>query len=162
MIDILFEQHLVQNTGFAAEAIFQASLEVFNLSSKTRGIPLPLSLLVLPLVFHRRTANSLFSKQQPGAIYKALAENRELPIGLQSRMEVMAKLSLGAIALGASTGLLKIDHGNQFQVIPARASNVTSHVTEDVKIILAASKRVGQIFYELNLNQISELLQVVF
>lgn len=52
MIDVLFEQHVTQNTGLAAEAIWQAALESYEAKRRTEGLPLPLAFLVLPLTFH--------------------------------------------------------------------------------------------------------------
>ena len=90
MIDVLFEQHVIQNTGLAAEAIWYAVNEAYSAQGRTAGVPLVLSFLVLPLTFHQRTANALASKTQPGALYKALSEDREITVGLQPRMQAMS------------------------------------------------------------------------
>src|SRR6478609_9733423 len=89
MIDVLFEQRVVQNTGLAAEAIWQAVHEAYEARGRTEGVALPLSFLILPLTFHQRTAKALASKTQPGALYKALADEREITLGLQERMQAM-------------------------------------------------------------------------
>jgi hypothetical protein len=90
MIDVLFEQRVVQNTGLAAEAIWQAANETFEAKGRAAGVPLPLAFLVLPLTFHQRTAEALASKAQPGALYKAIADDREITVGLQMRMQAMS------------------------------------------------------------------------
>lgn len=76
MIDVLFEQQVIQNTGLAAEAIWQTVHDAYEANDRTQGVSLPLIFLVLPLTFHQRTARILASKTQPGAIYKALADDR--------------------------------------------------------------------------------------
>jgi hypothetical protein len=80
MIDVLFEQRIIQNTGLAAEAIWQAVHEAYELRGRRDGVPFPLVFLVLPLTFHEHTASSLASKTQPGALYKALAADREITV----------------------------------------------------------------------------------
>jgi hypothetical protein len=75
MIDVLFEQRVIQNTGLAAEAIWQAVHETYEVNGRTEGVSLPLAFLILPLTFHERTAKALATKAQPGALYKALAED---------------------------------------------------------------------------------------
>jgi hypothetical protein len=84
MIDVLFEQHIVQNTGLAAEAIWEAVHAAHEANGRAEGVSLPLAFLVLPLTFHERTAKILASKTQPGALYKALADEREITVGFSN------------------------------------------------------------------------------
>lgn len=162
MIDILFEQNIIQNTGLAAEAIWQAVNEAYETNGRTEGVPFPLVFLVLPLTFHKRTAIALASKTQPGAIYKALADDREIPVGLQARMQAMSDRTLHALSIGFSTGLLKLDQDHQRQIIPGKKTPPVAHVTEDVKTILKAAKRVGQTFAELTIVQLASHLEIKF
>lgn len=162
MIDILFEQRVIQNTGLAAEAIWQAVHEAYELKGRTEGVPFPLVFLVLPLTFHKRTATVLASKNQPGAIYKALADDREIPVGLQVRMQAMSERTFHALSIGFSTGLLRLDQDHQRQIIPGKKTPPVTHATEDVKIILKAAKRVGQTFAELTIVQLANHLEIKF
>jgi len=162
MIDILFEQNIIQNTGLAAEAIWQAVNEAYETKGRAEGVPFPLVFLVLPLTFHKRTAIALASKTQPGAIYKALAADREIPVGLQARMQAMSDRTLSALSIGFSTGLLKLDQDQQRQIIPGKKTPPVAHVTEDVKTILKAAKRVGQTFAELTIVQLASHLEIKF
>src|SRR5258708_14548942 len=120
MIDILFEQRVVQNTGLAAEAIWQAVLEAYEAKMRTAGVPLPLIFLVLPLPFHQRTAAALASKTQPGALYKALSEDREITVGLQARMQAMAERTFHGLSIAFQTNLLSLDSDQLRQVVPGR------------------------------------------
>lgn len=162
MIDILFEQKIIQNTGLAAEAIWQAVHEAYETKGRTEGVPFPLVFLVLPLTFHKRTANALASKTQPGAIYKALADDREIPVGLQGRMQAMSDRTLQALSIGFSTSLLKLDQDHHRQIIPGKKTPPVTHATEDVKTILKAAKRVGQTFAELTIVQLASHLEIKF
>lgn len=162
MIDILFEQKIIQNTGLAAEAIWQAVHETYDMKGRSEGVPFPLVFLVLPLTFHKRTATVLASKSQPGAIYKALADDREIPVGLQSRMQALSERTFHALSIGFSTGLLRLDQDHQRQIIPGKKTPPVTHATEDVKIILKAAKRVGQTFAELTIIQLANHLEIKF
>ena len=145
MIDVLFEQRVVQNTGLAAEAVWHAVNETYNAKGRAEGVPLPLIFLVLPLTFHQRTAVSLASKTQPGALYKLLAER-----------------TFQALSIGFQTNLLHMDSDRMRQLIPGRKTAPVTHVTEEVKIILNAAKRVGQGFAEMSVIQLAVHLRVRF
>ena len=162
MIDVLFEQRVIQNTGLAAEAIWQAVQEAHEGKGRSEGVPFPLAFLVLPLTFHKRTATVLASKAQPGALYKALGDDRELTVGLQERMQAMADRTFHALSIGFQTGLLLLDQDHERQLIPGRKSPPVTHVTDEVKVILNAAKRVGQAFAEMSIVQLSTQLNVRF
>jgi hypothetical protein len=162
MMDVLFEQRVVQNTGLAAEAIWQAVQEAYLVKGRTEGVPFPFAFLVLPLTFHKRTAAALATKTQPGALHKALAEDREIRVGLQSRMEAMADRTFHALSIAFNSKLILLDQVPSRELIPGRQTLPITHVTPDVKIIMNAAKRVGQAFGELSALQLSTLLNIRF
>jgi hypothetical protein len=162
MIDVLFEQRVIQNTGLAAEAIWQAVDEAYEGRGRSEGVPLPLVFLVLPLTFHKRSATVLASKTQPGALYKALGDDRELTIGLQERMQALSDRTFQALSIGFQTGLLLLDQDHERQLVPGRKTPPVVHVTEEVKVILSAAKRVGHAFAEMSIVQLSTQLNIRF
>jgi hypothetical protein len=162
MIDVLFEQRVIQNTGLAAEAIWQAVHQAYEAKGRAEGVTLPMAFLVLPLAFHERTATALASKTQPGALYKALADDREITVGLQMRMQAMSERTFQALSIGFQTGLFLLDQDHQRQLIPGRKTQPVAHTTNEVKIILNAAKRVGHAFAEMTLVQISAHLNIRF
>ena len=162
MIDALFEQRVIQNTGLAAEAIWHTVFEAHETTGRTEGVSFPLVFLVLPLTFHQRTAKALANKTQPGALYKAVSEEREMLVGLQSRMQAMSDRTLDALSIGFHTGLLLLDPDHKRHLYPGRKSPPIVHVTEDVKTVMNAAKRVGQAFGEMNLVQIATHLNIRF
>lgn len=162
MIDVLFEQRVVQNTGLAAEAIWQAVHEAHEAKGRSEGVSLPLAFLVLPLTFHKRTAMVLASKSQPGALYKALGEDRELRVGLQERMQAMSDRTFQALSIGFQAELLLLDQDHERQLIPGRKTSPVTHVTDEVKVILSAAKRVGHAFAEMSIIQLSTQLNIRF
>lgn len=162
MTDILFEQKIAQNPGLGAEAIWHAVNEAYEDNNRTEGMPFLLAFIVLPLVFHRRSANALASKVKPGALYKAVASDREITLGLQERMQALSDRTLQSLSIGFSTGLLLLDQGEEPQLIPGRKTPPVTHVTEDVRTILAAAKRVGQAVAEHPPAQIATHLNIQF
>ena len=162
MIDVLFEQRVIQNTGLAAEAIWQAVNESYELKGRAQGVPLPFAFLVLPIVFHQRSATALASKTQPGALYKALADDREITIGLQARMQALADRTFQGLAIAFESNLLRVDTDPQRQLIPGRRTPPVVHVTEEVRTILSAAKRVGQALSEMNAVQLAVHLNIRF
>ena len=162
MIDVLFEQRIIQNPGLGAEAIWQAAVETYELRERTEGIPFALAFLVLPLSFHQRTAKALATRTKPAALFKALAEDREIRVGLQARMQALAPRTFDALSIGFQTGLLLLDRAGEHQLIPGRKTQPVSHVTEDVKCIMNAAKRIGQAIGESTLLQLTANLNIRF
>jgi N-acetyl-beta-hexosaminidase len=162
MIDVLFEQRVIQNTGLAAEAIWQAVHEAYEAKGRAEGVSLPMVFLVLPLTLHQRTATVLAAKTQPGALYKALADDREITVGLQMRMQAMSERTFHALSIGFHTGLLQLDQDHQRQLIPGKKTQPVTHATDEVKTILNAAKRVGHAFAEMTLVQLSTHLNIRF
>jgi hypothetical protein len=162
MIDVLFEQRVIQNTGLAAEAIWQAVFEAYQAKGRAEGVPFPIVFLILPLTFHQRTAATLAGKTQPGALYKALADDREITVGLQARMQAMSERTFHALSIGFHTGLLQLDQDRLRQILPGKKTPPVTHVTPEVKIILSAAKRVGHALAEMNLVQLSTHLNIRF
>lgn len=162
MTDILFEQQIVQNPCLGAEALWHAVNEAYEEKNRTGGMPLFMAFIVLPLTFHRRSAMALASKAKPGALYKAVASDREITIGLQERMEALSERTLQSLSVAFSTGLLLLDSEKSPQLIPGRKSPPVAHATKEVKTLLAAAKRVGQATAELPSAQIATHLNIRF
>jgi hypothetical protein len=162
MIDVLFEQRVTQNTGLAAEVIWQAVQEAYQARSRTEGVSLPLVFLVLPLTFHQRSAVSLASRTQPGALYKALSDDREITVGLQARLQAMSGRTFHALSIAFQTGLIQMDQDHLHQLIPGRKSPPVTHATDEVKIIMGAAKRVGRALAEMSVVQLVTHLNVKF
>jgi len=161
-MDVLFEHNVSQNIGLAAETLWTATAEAYAASGKISGIPLPLSMIILPLAFHQRSAELLASKTQPAAMYKALAADGGIVIGLQRRMESMAANTFAGIDLAIRSGLIEIDREQQCQLFPKRKTAPVDHYADDVRIILAAAKRIGQAITEMSPTQLSSQLKIQF
>ena len=162
MIDVLFEQRVIQNTGLAAEALWHAVQEAHAAKGRAEGVPLPLAFLVLPLVYHQRTAEILAAKTQSGALFKALSEDREIIVGLQARMQAMSNRTWQGLSIAFHTGLIQLDQDRDRQLLPGRRSAPVVHSSHEVKTVLNAAKRVGYAFAEMSIVQLSTHLNIRF
>ena len=70
---LLFEGLLLQNGVFSATLLSAAVKAYYEEKDRCHGMPLPVSLLVLPLSYHRETAVTLLSKHRPSLLAKAVA-----------------------------------------------------------------------------------------
>lgn len=154
-----FEHRVVQSTAFAVELLWQSAKEHTSLTEK--GMWFPAIFLILPLCLHKRTAASLAAKNRPGALYKALSEDREIVVGLQSRLEGHADKTIAALNLGVASGLLLLDT-DDMRVFSGRATQIVGHGTEDARTMLSAATRVGQSVAELSFEHLCSMLGVTF
>jgi hypothetical protein len=161
-MDILFEQRIIQNEVLAGEAIWQAIHSAFESKARASGVAFPLAFIVLPLVFHRRTANALATKTQPGALYKALAEDPEITVGLQNRMQALSERTFRSLSVAFDTGLIGMDEGQARSLIPLKRTLPILHATAEVKVIMNAAKRIGQAFGEMTAVQLLTHLHIRF
>ena len=162
-MDVLFEKNLVQNSGLASCAVFEAVAAFYEMRNSERGLPFPFVFLVLPLVFHKRTVDSVKTRVGKGTLFKAIKDNPEIPLGLQARMESLAERTFDALSLAISSETVAIDPETS-QLIPLVKSLPKSAlpVLQPVKDILKASKRIGQAFAEHSEEEILAILKVVF
>jgi len=160
----LFEYDLVQNSAIGAVAMHAAILQCYESSGRMIGMPLPQSMLVLPLVFHRRTRSTISKMMFSSSFYRALVEQRTIPVGLQHRMESMQKLSLSAVNLAFGSSLIKRNpKSDDLSFVPSRLSPVPFGGDDvDTKDIIPAAKRVGYWIATVKFETMCSLLCVRF
>ena len=160
---ISFEQLLLQNDAFSATLITTAVKAYYDQTGQRHGMPLLLSLLVLPLVYHRETASVLAAKRRPAILPKAISENRDLSLGVQERMEQMTEMSMDALRLGVAAGVISIDDdGRSLELIPTKTQPTTTFSGDDAQLLQRAARAVGYSFAEVTLPQLGEFLLVRF
>jgi hypothetical protein len=163
-MDARFEHEAVQNPALGAMALWQCAVEYSQNTHPRHGLPIALSMLVLPMVLHRRTAFAIHSKQRVGGFYRALAEDRAISVGLQERMEVMAGLSFRSLNLGLASGLLRLESEDGIAILPSRVTAPWefSWCSRETRAVLGAAKRLGNWFPEVGLENLLSLLRVRF
>lgn len=160
----LFEFSLVQNPALGAIAVHAAVLQCFESTGRLRGASLAPLMLVVPMVFHKETRDAISGKVLDGSFYKAIADNRSIPAGLQHRLEAMKELSFVSVNLGAAAKLIERDAqdlGVSFK--PKRLSTVAiKPANTDVQDTVAAAKRIGHWIATIRLETLCSLLGVRF
>lgn len=159
------EYQVLQNPVLGAAAITLAVIEYHK--AKKEGMPLPLVMAVLPMVFHRKTTKVIAKMRKVGGgLRRAKGKDKTLSVGLQQRMEGMAGLSLRALNLALSCKkCVALDFGEDVLVVPCRK---TIQVTEmgyndgDAGDILKAASRVGYWFGSYKLVAVCKQLDLRF
>jgi hypothetical protein len=166
-MDTLFEQHVTQNSALTAFAIAQAVMRFQEEVGEARGLSIFAALLIPPMVYHRRTAENLAAKNMTeGLFYRVIAEDHELVLGLQARLMTLAKHTFEAVHLGCSSRIIRLArerHTELFRVMKAMPQTVAgSEAIEPVRLVLAASKRLGYCFATTDFPAICGILRVRF
>lgn len=162
-MELRFEQALLQNNAFSAALLSTAVRAFYDQTDRKAGLPMLLSLLVLPLAYHRETAETLTSKRRPSLIAKAIASNRDLPLGVQQRMEEMTEMSMSALRMAIGSQALAIDDtGSSLEIVPVGPLPPTQFASPDAKLLHRAARYVGQAIAEVSLEQLCQFLMVRF
>ena len=160
-MDLFFEQNLTHNAALASHLISVAVRECYEQNDRKSGGQFPAAFSILPLVFHKNTAESFANKKRPGILFKALSDNREIPLGLQERMEGYADLTLASLNLAITLDLVYLDINGTFEIVPGKVSKM-NFIHPYIKTAINAAKRVGQTLSELSIEQLCIYLNIRF
>ncbi len=155
----LNEFEIIQNTPLAALALWKFCISYYNNTERKYGPSIPIIMVVLPLVFNKMIAKSIYSKHKTGGLYRALSENRDLPVDLQQRMQSMKDQTFRGINFAFAADLIEYDHRN-VQIIPKKMTFSFRSDSDEIKQIMSAAERLGYWFSDISLDQISTLLKV--
>ena len=141
-----FESEIVHNPVLGAMALWQFARAYFETTAQTEGPELPVALLVLPMVFHRRTAATIYRMKRASGLWKALHEHPEIPAGLQRRVESFADLSLESLSAAIAGSLLSFDRAvpwPRYTPVMKTMPEEMASPSQDVAQIYAAAQRLG-------------------
>jgi hypothetical protein len=160
----LTELELVQNPALGAHAIWRFGL---SFQSEDGHLPtLPLAFLVLPLVLHRRTLETINSTRKASgfALFAAkLGEEREDLLAVHERALALRRLSLQSIAMGVGCRLLSLDYA----AVTLRANTPDPSIRkpvlpERIQSLSSAADKIGYWFSKFGLHQVASTLAVEF
>jgi len=160
-----FEHTVVQNVALGATALWYFSSAYYAERKQAEGPTLIASMLVLPLVFHRRTATAIHAKNRSGGLLKAMREQPEIPAGLQRRLQATASTSLQSLNVAIGVGLLEVDPDQPWPRFTPRRTTPPADLkpsSEDVKVVCHAAQRLGWWFAGEDFDTICNRLRVRF
>lgn len=160
---IAFEQSLLQNDAFSATIISIAVKAYYDQTEQKHGMPWALGFLILPLVYHKETAETCANKRRPSILPKVIAENKNIPLGVQDRLEKMTDMSMAGLRLAVASGSLTIDDdGVGLEIVPVGKLPPAKFVSEKAKTMKKAARVIGYAFAEVTIEQLGEFLLVRF
>lgn len=153
------EYDIIQNHGLCAMTVYQFVVEYVNAHPDRSEPPLPLCLCILPIALHDETSSSLSNRRRDGGLFNARADDRTLGVGLQERINDMNDLSLAALRLGFTNGLLtySIDSGS---VGVGHISTLNYRPCKSVARIFQTARRLGYWFATRPLAETCSLLRI--
>lgn len=144
-----FEFEVIRNPLLGAAALWEFSNSYFQEAKQLSGASLPMMMLVLPIVYHKRTVETIRRKQKRSGLLKALSENPEITVGLQERVEAMSDLSLRTLSVACAAGLVHRQATSGWPIYVPELKRLPVSVVpiiDEGKAILGSSRRLGAWF----------------
>ena len=149
----------LQNPGLGA-VLLERFTAKFTSFSGGQAPSLLYAMPVLPIVFNASAVESLYRRQFAGGLYRALAEDRTITLGLHRRMVVMSDQTFEALNVAFASGLLALDPS--LGVLTASGDATPVGESEAILKMLKTSERLGRWFSELSLHELAVLLDITF
>lgn len=143
---IVATNDVVQNVSLGATAMCVFARAYLEKNDGREGPELPLCMVLLPMVYHRRTASTIHRMRAESSLLRALQEEPQITIGLQRRVESLAGLSFQSLNVAVASSLVEWDPATPWpRVSPTQKSLPSDLLTNlgDVPVILGAAKRLG-------------------
>ena len=148
---------LVQNDALSAAILSQA---VHSFSARDdRGMPLLLSLAVLPVVLHARSTAQVNKRRGDAALYRVAEETPRIGADLEARARAMTDQTFDALNLAAACGSVMIDTESGCLLAGGELFPIDSAPAE-VRAKLHAATRLGSWFATVGGPQTCALLNL--
>jgi ABC-3C biological conflict system middle component len=131
----LIEHDIIQNIGIGALALHEFANRYFKEQKNLKGPSLALAMPVLPLVFHEQTLEHIVKRNFKGGFFKVTTEYREIPAGLQKRMESMSEQTFKSLNLAYQTKILTYNKELN-EILPIETKVETQQYNEAIQNIL--------------------------
>lgn len=157
------EFSIIQNHALGALALHGFTKTFYNVKDKTEGPSLSLLMPVLPLVFNKRCCDAIsaINRVTHQRFFTILSEHREIPVGLQHRMEHMADQTLQALNIAFKKRLLHFNPENG-QIIPSVRVSIPTFSYRDNQNILISARVLGNWFAHYPIEQLCLSLNIHF
>jgi len=153
--------HIIQNVGIGAVVLHKFVQSFYAAQSDLQGPNLALAMPVLPILYNKRFLEAICRRNMEGGFYNALSEFRDLPAGLQGRMERMSNQTFEALNLGFASKMLTYDKELN-EILPIKRARKPRIVNEEIKFMLRGADRLGYWFSSLSFEQLCIYLKISF
>jgi hypothetical protein len=157
----LIEHDIIQNIGIGALALHQFTMKYFEEQKNLQGPSLALAMPVLPLLFHEQTLAQIAKRNYKGGFFKVTTEFRELPAGLQRRMESMSEQTFKSLNLAYQSKILTYNKELN-EILPIESKVEKQQYSEEIQEIFRGADRLGFWFATLPFEQICINLKIKF
>ena len=130
-------------------------------SIKGRGPKLPLTMVVLPIVFHRQSVDILQRRALSGGLLNAKVQNPTLGAGLQERMVEMTDQTLKSVSMGLTLGLFGYNPVT-CDLIALRAKIEGPKFPTAVRPLIWTADRLGRWMAEMQIPTFCSHLNITF
>jgi hypothetical protein len=160
------ELRTVQNPALAAMLLWRCSSAYSASSALAEQIPLPLLFLVLPILFHRETAELVTATHKTSGLRKfvekfqlASLSKTDLLLSIAPRAVVMRDLTSQGLGIAVMCRLLAFDDDSA-RVYSLSDTPAVAGIPHSVRPMLAGAEKLGSWFATSSLYETSLLLQV--
>ncbi len=160
------EVRAVQNPALGAMLLWRCSVGYSSAHEQAESIPLPLLFLVLPVMFHRETAELIASTQRASGLRKFVekfqlaAQNKtDLLLAIGPRAQAMRKLTADSLGLAILCNLIALEEGSG-RAIAVSQTPATAGIPAAIRPMLSGAEKLGTWFSQISAYEAALLLQV--
>lgn len=155
------EHHIIQNVGIGATVLHKFVQSYHSAQHKLKGPNLALAMPVLPIIYNQRFLDAICNRNMEGGFYNALSDFRDLPAGLQDRMESMSDQTFKSLNLAFANKMLTYEKELN-ELLPIDRARKPTFVNDDLKKMIRGADRLGYWFSSLSFEQICIYLKITF
>lgn len=162
MTRLLNEIQAIQNPGLGATLLW-SFVRGFSPVSDTKGTPLSLVFVVLPIIFHARSFEGVAGTQVGSGLRKfeeKFRDSADLLLAIQPRMLAMRNLSLRSLQIGLRVGLLTLVPADA--VLWPHLQAAVPAQSKPLADLIKSAEKLGVWCRELTLFEVAGILKVEF
>ena len=157
----LHEAEVVHNPALGSFLMWKAGEA--HQDTQGEAMPILLAFLVLPLLLHRPTLETINSTNKSSGLAllaSKIGQRKDELLAIQSRALVLRSLSLTSLAAGIATKVLVVNY--ETGAVRAVRVDRVPVVPERIKPLVRGAERVGAWFSRLPVDQVASVLRVEF
>jgi hypothetical protein len=146
-MDLDFERRIVYSPTFGASTLWSFVHQYAEAAPDSPAADLPLLHIVLPLVYHQRTALELEGTHYDAGLLRALDRVPDLAAQISERVEDLSSTTRVSISIGAASGLLLVEPTQSWPVFRPGRESLPPDLRpseQHLKAIHATARRLGQ------------------